>query len=102
VAARPVIGVGPGRGWFTWTAVDGHQLAMRYVHNEYLQVLVELGAIGLGLVLCLLVAVAVFVRRGRPGSGSSALWAGSVAGLVALLVHSGFDFLWHIPAVLLT
>ncbi|HET9141150.1 O-antigen ligase family protein [Actinophytocola sp.] len=102
VAARPVFGVGPGRGWFTWTGEDGRQLAMRYVHNEYLQVLVELGAIGLALVLCLLVAVAILVRRGRPGHGPVALWAGSAAGLVALLVHSGFDFLWHIPAVLLT
>jgi O-antigen ligase len=102
VAARPLIGVGPGRGWFTWTAADGQQLGMRYVHDEYLQVLVELGTIGLVLVLCLLVALALFVRHGRPGTGRHALWAGAVAGLAALLVHSGFDFLWHIPAVLLT
>jgi hypothetical protein len=102
VAARPVIGVGPGRGWLTWATADGRQLAMRYVHNEYLQVQVELGVIGLFLLLCLLVAVAVVVWRGRPARGSVPLWAGSAAGLVALLVHSGFDFLWHIPAVLLT
>ncbi|MFD1048241.1 hypothetical protein ACFQ1S_23235 [Kibdelosporangium lantanae] len=43
-------------------------------------------------------AIFVVVRRGR----SPALWAGAVAGLVVLLVHSGLDFLWHIPVSLLT
>ncbi|XVS63604.1 O-antigen ligase family protein [Actinosynnema sp. CA-299493] len=98
VAARPVVGVGPGNGWFTFTAPDGESRVMRYVHNEYLQVLVELGAIGLGLVLLVLVALAVTVWRGRAGSP----WAGAAAGLVVLLVHSGFDFLWHLPVIVLT
>ncbi|TCO62601.1 O-antigen ligase family protein [Actinocrispum wychmicini] len=96
VATRPLTGVGPGNAWFTWPAPNGNAQVGHYVHNEYLQALVELGAIGLGLVLCLLVAVFLIVRRGR---GSS---TGAVAGLVVLVVHSGFDFLWHIPAILLT
>ena len=78
---------------------------MRYVHNEYLQVLVELGAIGLGLAVLVLLALAVTVWRGRAGSpwrGRGALWAGAAAGLVVLLVHSGFDFLWHLPVIVLT
>jgi O-antigen ligase len=99
VAARPIAGVGPGRIWLSFTAPTGEQRVMRYVHNEYLQVLVELGLIGLVLLLCLLVAVAITVWRGRR---ESALWAGSVAGLTVLIVHSGFDFLWHVPAILLT
>lgn len=101
VATRPLTGVGPGNGWFTWAAPNGNAQVGRYVHNEYLQVLVELGAIGLGLVLCVLVAIFLFVRRGRTND-SRALWAGAVAALVVLLVHSGFDFLWHMPAILLT
>jgi O-antigen ligase len=98
VATRPLAGIGPGQTWFSWTATDGQVRIGHYVHNEYLQVLVELGAIGLGLVLCLLVAIVLTLRRARTG----VLWAGCVAGLAALAVHSGFDFLWHIPAVLLT
>ncbi|TQM82878.1 O-antigen ligase-like membrane protein [Saccharothrix saharensis] len=98
VAARPWTGVGPGNGWFAFTGPDGGSRVMRYVHDEYLQVLVELGAIGLGLVVLVLVALAVVVRRGRAG----ALWAGCAAALVALLVHSGFDFLWHLPVIVLT
>jgi hypothetical protein len=99
VAAKLTAGVGPGRAWFAFAAPTGEQRVMRYVHNEYLQVLVELGLIGLVLLLCLLVAVAVTVWRGRR---ESALWAGSGAALTVLIIHSGFDFLWHIPAILLT
>ena len=99
VAAHPVTGVGPGRAWLYWTTPDGHGRVIRFVHNEYLQVLLELGAIGLGLLLCLLAAVAVTVKRGRT---SRPLWAGAVAGLAALIVHSGFDFLWHLPVIVLT
>jgi O-antigen ligase len=98
VATRPLAGIGPGQTWFSWTATDGQVRIGHYVHNEYLQVLVELGAIGLGLVLCLLVALVLTLRRARTG----VLRAGCTAALAALAVHSGFDFLWHIPAVLLT
>ncbi|WP_433265144.1 O-antigen ligase family protein [Actinosynnema sp. CS-041913] len=94
VAANPLAGVGPGQGWFTWHR-DGTRV-MRYVHNEYLQVLVELGAIGLALLAALLAAVVHTVRRRTAGP-----WAGAVAALVVLAVHSGFDFLWHLPATLL-
>lgn len=100
VATRPITGVGPGNAWFTWTGADGIGRVGRLVHNEYVQALVEFGAIGLLLVLGLLVAILVVVRR-RPKE-SPTLWAGAIAGLIALLVHSGFDFLWHIPAVVLT
>jgi hypothetical protein len=101
VAAQPWAGTGPGRGWFVFTGPTGDARVMRYVHNEYLQVLVELGAIGLGLLLVVLLALAVTVWRGRAGA-SRPLWAGAAAALVVLLVHSGFDFLWHLPVVVLT
>jgi len=97
VSAHPLTGVGPGHAWFAWTPPDGHARVIHYVHDEYLQLLVELGAIGLALLLCLLAAVVRAIRR-RAGP----LWAGAVAALVALTVHSGFDFLWHLPAILIT
>ncbi|WP_158849952.1 O-antigen ligase family protein [Saccharothrix deserti] len=100
VAAQPLAGTGPGRGWFVFTAPTGEVRVMRYVHNEYLQVLVELGAIGLGLLLLVLVALAVTVWRGR-ADVPRPLWAGAAAALVVLLVHSGFDFLWHLPVIVL-
>lgn len=99
VAERPLTGTGPGRATLFFTGSDGEALAARYVHNEYLQVLAELGAVGLALVVVLLGALARSVRAGRATAPSPQLWAGGAAGLVALLVHSGFDFLWHVPAL---
>ncbi|MBW4716303.1 O-antigen ligase family protein [Saccharothrix obliqua] len=95
VRANPLFGVGPGNGWFTFLR-DGHSRVMRYAHDEYLQVLVELGAIGLALLGCVLFAVFRAVRRRTGGP-----WAGAVAALAVLAVHSGFDFLWHLPVTLL-
>jgi O-antigen ligase len=66
------------------------------VHNEYLQVLAELEMVGLALLLALLAAVARMVWRGRDLVGTPATWAGVVAGLSALAVHSGLGCLWHL------
>ncbi|MFD5830332.1 O-antigen ligase family protein [Lentzea sp. NPDC060358] len=96
VARTPLLGVGPGNGSFFFDRVNEGTRVMRYVHNEYLQVLVELGAVGLVLVLGVVAAVLLGLWRGR----GTPLWAGSCAAVVALLVHSGFDFLWHLPVVL--
>jgi O-antigen ligase len=71
----------------------------RYAHNEYLQVLAELGFVGLALLVVLLASLAWTVWRGRPHAPSTAVWAGAAAGLAALAVHSALDFLWHLPAI---
>ncbi|MDQ3897494.1 MAG: O-antigen ligase family protein [Actinomycetota bacterium] len=99
VDQHPLVGVGPGRARLSWTTRDGTTLVARYAHNEYLQVLLELGAVGLVLLLAVLIAVARSVRHGRVHHIAVPLWAGATAGLVALAVGSGLDFLWHVPAV---
>ena len=96
--AHPLTGVGPGRAVLEWTGPSG-PLRARYVHNEYVQVLVELGGVGIALLLAALVAVAQLVARSAAAVRERALWAGAAAGLVALAVGSAFDFLWHVPAV---
>jgi O-Antigen ligase len=102
VEHRPLTGAGPGRAALYWVDRDGRTLTIQYVHNEYLQVLAELGTVGLALLLVLLATVARMVWRGRDVAGTPATWAGVAAGLVALAVHSGLDFLWHVPAIPLT
>ena len=99
VADRPLTGTGPGQATLFFEGPDGQLLTARYAHNEYLQVLTELGIAGLALVAVLLVAVGRAVRAGRASARWSGLWAGAAAGLVAMAVHSAFDFLWHVPAI---
>ncbi|MDQ4068508.1 MAG: O-antigen ligase family protein, partial [Actinomycetota bacterium] len=96
---HPVAGVGPGRAPLEWTGPDGRPLRARYAHNEYVQVLAELGVVGLGLLLVALSAAARVVVRSGQAVRSRPIWMGASAGLVALAVGSAFDFLWHVPAV---
>jgi hypothetical protein len=97
-AERPLTGTGPGRAVLTWVQ-DNRRVTSRYVHNEYLQVLAELGFVGLALLVVLLASLARTVRRGRFHAPSTAVWAGAAAGLAALATHSALDFLWHLPAI---
>lgn len=102
-ADRPLLGSGPGMADLSWTRDDGAVLVARYVHNEYLQVLAELGVVGLALLLALLAVIAWRVRSaGRVPACNRSTWAGCAAGLVALGVHGLFDFGWHVPAIALT
>jgi O-antigen ligase len=102
VAEHPVAGVAPGGAVLRWSDSEGRLQVQQYVHNEYLQVLTELGAIGVALLAVLLAGVARLLWRNRPLGPAPALWAGAVAACVATAVHAGFDFVWHVPAVPLT
>jgi len=83
---HPAMGAGPGLDRLT--AVRGDGIAVfRYAHNEYVQVLAELGVVGGVLLAAFLIAV--FLRAG--GAAAPVL--------AALAVHAGFDFVWHIPVI---
>ncbi|MBW3548175.1 MAG: O-antigen ligase family protein [Actinobacteria bacterium] len=98
-ADHPIAGVGPGWRSFEWTGADGYRRVAEFVHNEYLQVLAEMGVVGLALLVGLLVAVGTVVWRGRSAASSTELWAGVAGGLVAVVIHAASDFGWHVPAV---
>ncbi len=99
---RPIAGFGGGS--FVWTYppyqnhVDQH-LTWDFLHNEYLQMQVEYGAIGLGLLLVGLLwgglgfAQAILRARSRL---AALLLAGAAGGLAAGLIHAVFDFNFHI------
>jgi hypothetical protein len=85
LASRPLTGVGPGQATLRWTGQDGELRVQRYVHNEYLQVMTELGVIGGGLLAWLLGALARLAWRGRVMASSQVAWAGTLAGHAGLL-----------------
>jgi hypothetical protein len=102
VARQPLTGTGPGHADLRWKGPDHGSQLYAYVHNEYLQVAAELGLVGLVLLASLLVAIAWLLWRARPTGPARATWAGVVAAVAAFAVHSGFDFVWHLPAIVVT
>jgi hypothetical protein len=98
LAQHPVVGVGPGRGAVSWSDTQGTTLVARYLHDEYLQVVLELGFIGAVLMAGAIASAARALRCGRCVALPVA-WSGSVAALCALAAHSAVDFLWHVPVI---
>jgi O-antigen ligase len=99
VAEHPFAGVGPASSPVTWPGADGSMLAMRYLHDEYLEVLLALGAPGLVLLLALLAAAGATLRRAHQQMPDNALAAAVSAAFAAAAVHAAFDFVWHLPVV---
>jgi len=102
VAQHPLTGTGPGQAELRWKGTDHGTHLYAYVHNEYLQLAAELGLVGLVLLTILLAATAWLLWRARPTGHASGTWAGVVAATAAFAIHSGFDFVWHLPAIVLT
>ncbi len=92
----PILGVSPGRYLLTWNDPLLGPRFIQYAHDEYLQLAGELGLIGVAAAV--VAGFGVFRRAWRSRTRAAA-WCGPAAGLLALAVHSGFDFLWHIPLI---
>jgi O-antigen ligase len=102
IAEHPLVGAGPGQADLQQRGQHGGTRFFEYAHNEYAQVAAELGLVGLVLLGVLLLALARLLWGVRATSTARAARRGVVAATAAFAVHSGFDFVWHLPAVLLT
>jgi hypothetical protein len=95
--AEPMLGSGSGSFERYW---NRHRLAagkIRDVHNLYLEVLAELGPIGLVLLMIFLGAPLVALRRAR----RQPLVPCVAGAYVAYLVHAAIDWDWEMPVLTL-
>ena len=104
-AEYPILG--SGYGTFDYveplTRTTGEDAGYRYehAHNDYLEALLEGGAVRLGL--SLLAVGLVFWLGGRAflrgGGPNGALALGGLFGFTAVVIHSFVDFGLHVPAI---
>ena len=102
IRARPIAGHGGGSFMWAYPPYQNHvrqHLTWDFLHNEYLQMQVEYGAIGLGLLLAGLlwagIGAAGAIVRARSNLAAQLL-AGAAGGAAASLIHATFDFNFHI------
>lgn len=77
------------------------QVAVDFIRNDYLQLLIELGRIGLAIAAFAMLALLAAAFRGIFGSvDSSARYIGTacLGAIVAILMHSFVDYNLYIPA----
>jgi O-antigen ligase len=91
---------GAGAGTFetAWDARRPSGTEVVDAHSLYVEVLGELGIIGLALLLMAIVTIMAGVAR-RARGPDRALFATLVAALVAWAVAAGFDWHWEMPVV---
>ena len=95
--AHPVLGSGAGTFERWWLENRSVPLKVRDAHSLYLEILAELGPLGLGALLVVLAAPLVAAIRAR----RSPFVAPALAGFVALAAHAGIDWDWEMPAVMI-
>jgi hypothetical protein len=94
---HPVLGAGPGTYEQYWNENRPFAYKVRDAHSLYVEVLAELGPLGLALLAVALGVplLAAFLARGQP------LVPAALSAYVVYLVHAGIDWGWELPAVTL-
>lgn len=103
-SASPFAGSGAGTfvdAYPNWQTAQSHGLVVDHAHNDYIELLTDLGLTGLFLVLWFwwsLVRAAVPAWKKRHNEFSRLVGIAVASGLVAILLHSITDFNLAIPA----
>ncbi len=90
---EPIVGHGPGVVDLRWED-EGRRLRAIFVHNEYLELAVTHGVMGLAALVASMVTVVLWLRR-RPAWGDETVFLLLATGV--FMLHAGVDFLWHVP-----
>jgi hypothetical protein len=95
--AHPVLGSGAGTYERWWLQNRSIAMKVRDAHSLYVEILAELGPLGLAALLAVVAVPLVAAVRAR----RSPFVAPALAGFVALAVHAGVDWDWEVPAVII-
>src|SRR4051794_31692832 len=99
VERHPLAGVGLGTVDVQRRDASGRLRVQQYVHDEYLQVLLQQGVIGVMLLVALLAVLWRMLWRRRQATPHDVVTVGALAAVSAAAIQAGFDFVWHVPAV---
>ncbi|MDY7025295.1 MAG: O-antigen ligase family protein [Pseudomonadota bacterium] len=105
IKESPLIGYGLGTFFNVYPdsyVFGGH--SVRYAHNEFLELAVELGALGLLIVaICMILALAMVLRVLKRGAGRDKVLVFAVlAAIVGTSMNAGYSFVYsHIAPMLL-
>lgn len=92
---HPLLGAGAGSYGRVWLVERRNDLPVQDAHSLYLEMLAELGPLGLALIVALVAAplAAGFRARTHPFAPVA------LGAYVAYLTHTGLDWDWELPAV---
>jgi hypothetical protein len=95
---HPILGIGAGTYATLWTRYAPTYRRVLNAHSLYLEELAELGIVGGGLIIAIVLSVLVGLAL-RARGVEREVWAALLAGSVMWAVHSGVDWDWQMPAV---
>lgn len=91
MSASPIIGLGMGSFETAILSVQSFFYETKYVHNHYIQVLLEVGVLGCVFFVGALVLWIIALVKGWKQSEKSPLLAGALASLVFLMGHASVE-----------
>jgi O-antigen ligase len=96
-----LLGTGGG-GWSVLLAEYSDPIYyVKYVHNQYLQIFMDVGLIGMAIFIALIVVFYIRIWEQIKTNGESKFWMqGAAIAVTFLLLHAGFDFDLSFPLLL--
>ena len=98
--SNPFAGTGLGTFFLAYfTEFTDNIWYSRFVHNHYVQIMSELGIIGITLFVAFILSIAKAVWNTMARGSYPAYYPGMLAAAIAFLIHIGGDFSWNFPGV---